>query len=125
MGLDVSEAGGGHEALEREIAAFYGRRHAIVFTTGFAASMGMVAALAGPEDILLIDADSHASIYDGCRLSGAEILRFRHNDPADLAKRLRRLGERAASLLVLRTQAPVDRRLAEQTQDPVGMSGSG
>jgi 8-amino-7-oxononanoate synthase len=92
---------GGHEALEREIAAFYGRRHAIVFTTGFAASMGMVAALAGPEDILLIDADSHASIYDGCRLSGAEILRFRHNDPADLAKRLRRLGERAQRTLVV------------------------
>ena len=91
----------GHEALEREIAAFYGRRHAIVFTTGFAASMGMVAALAGPDDVLLIDADSHASIYDGCRLSGAEILRFRHNNPDDLAKRLRRLGERAARTLVV------------------------
>ena len=91
----------GHEALEREIAAFYGRRHAIVFTTGFAASMGMVAALAGPDDVLLIDGDSHASIYDGCRLSGAEILRFRHNNPEDLAKRLRRLGERAARTLVV------------------------
>ena len=91
----------GHRALEEEIAAFYDRRHAIVFTTGFAASMGMVAALAGPDDVLLIDADSHASIYDGCRLSGAEIIRFRHNNPEDLAKRLRRLGERAARTLVV------------------------
>jgi 8-amino-7-oxononanoate synthase len=91
----------GHRALEEEMAAFYGRRHAIVFTTGFAATMGMVAALAGPDDVLLIDADSHASIYDGCRLSGAEIIRFRHNNPDDLAKRLRRLGERAARTLVV------------------------
>jgi 8-amino-7-oxononanoate synthase len=83
------------------MAAFYGRKHAIVFTTGFAATMGMVAALAGPDDVLLIDADSHASIYDGCRLSGAEIIRFRHNNAEDLAKRLRRLGERAERTLVV------------------------
>jgi 8-amino-7-oxononanoate synthase len=50
---------------------------------------------------LLIDADSHASIYDGCRLSGAEIIRFRHNDPENLAKRLQRLGDRAPNTLVI------------------------
>jgi 8-amino-7-oxononanoate synthase len=92
---------GGHQALEKEMAAFYGRRHAIVFTTGFTATMGMVAALAGPDDVLLIDGDCHASIYDGCRLSGAEIIRFRHNNPDDLRKRLRRLGERASRTLVV------------------------
>jgi 8-amino-7-oxononanoate synthase len=91
----------GHLALEKEIAEFFNRRHALVFTTGFSATMGMVCALAGRDDVLLIDADCHASIYDGCRLSGAEILRFRHNDVADLEKRLRRLGERAANTLVV------------------------
>jgi 8-amino-7-oxononanoate synthase len=119
----------GHRALEEEIAAFYGRRHAIVFTTGFAASMGMVAALAGPDDVLLIDADSHASIYDGCRLSGAEIIRFRHNNPEDLAKRLRRLGERAARTLVvseglfsmLGDQAPLEEIVAVKNEYGAGL----
>jgi 8-amino-7-oxononanoate synthase len=90
-----------HHALEEELAEFFDRRHALVFTTGFLATMGMVSTLAGRDDVLLIDADSHASIYDGCRLSGAEIIRFRHNDPADLEKRLRRLGERSANTLVV------------------------
>lgn len=90
-----------HHALEQELAAFFDRQHALVFTTGFLATMGMVSTLAGRDDVLLIDGDSHASIYDGCRLGGAEIIRFRHNDPADLEKRLRRLGERSANTLVV------------------------
>ena len=61
----------------------------------------MLASLTAPGDILMIDADSHASIYDGCRLSGAEIIRFRHNDAGDLAKRLKRLGDRAANTLIV------------------------
>jgi 8-amino-7-oxononanoate synthase len=61
----------------------------------------MLSALTNPGDVLLIDADCHASIYDGCRLSGADIIRFRHNNPADLDKRLRRLGERSRSTLVV------------------------
>ncbi|MCU0561176.1 MAG: aminotransferase class I/II-fold pyridoxal phosphate-dependent enzyme [Desulfobacterales bacterium] len=91
----------GHVALERELADFFGVRSVIVFSTGYVANLGMIATLTGPGDVLLIDADSHASIYDGCRLSGAEIIRFRHNDPADLDKRLRRLGERAARTVVI------------------------
>jgi 8-amino-7-oxononanoate synthase len=43
----------------------------------------VLSAIAGPASIILLDADSHACIYDGCRLSGAEIIRFRHNDAAD------------------------------------------
>ena len=58
-------------------------------------------ALAGPGDVVLLDADCHASLYDGCRLGGAEVIRFRHNNPEDLAKRMRRLGERAANTLIL------------------------
>jgi len=83
-----------HIELERELADFFGKQTAILFSTGYSATMGMSATLAGPGDVILLDADSHASIYDGVRLSGAEIIRFRHNDPADLDKRLRRLGKR-------------------------------
>lgn len=90
-----------HQALERELAAFYGVNHAIIFTTGFAATMGMCATLAGPGEVILLDADSHASIYAGAQLSGAEIIRFKHNDPEDLAKRLRRLGERTSQTLIV------------------------
>ena len=58
-------------------------------------------ALAGPSDVVLLDADCHASIYDGCRLAGAEVIRFRHNNADDLAKRMRRLGARAADTLIV------------------------
>jgi 8-amino-7-oxononanoate synthase len=87
--------------LEREFAAFFKRSHAIVFSTGYAATMGMASTLAGSGDVILLDADSHASIYDGVRLSGAEVIRFRHNDAADLEKRLRRLGERSKNTLII------------------------
>lgn len=91
----------GHRNLEKELAAFYGKRDAIVFSTGYVANLGMISTLAGPGDVVLLDADCHACIYDGCRLGGAETIRFRHNDAEDLAKRLRRLGPRAADALIV------------------------
>jgi 8-amino-7-oxononanoate synthase len=91
----------GHVALEQELAAFFAKRHCVVFSTGYAATMGMGSTLAGPGDVIVLDADSHASIYDGVRLSGAEVVRFKHNDVADLEKRLRRLGERTANTLII------------------------
>ncbi len=91
----------GHLALERELADFYGRRGAIVFSTGYLANLGMLSSLTAPGDVLLVDADCHASIYDGARLSGAEMIRFRHNDPEDLRKRLLRLGARAADAVIV------------------------
>ncbi len=90
-----------HQALEDEIADFYGVSNAIVFSTGYAATMGMCATLAGPGDVILLDADSHASIYSGVKLSGAEIIRFKHSNPDDLAKRMRRLGDRAGQALII------------------------
>ena len=72
-----------------------------MFTTGYQANLAVISGLANNEDTIVIDADSHASIYDGCRLSGADIVRFRHNNPDDLHKRLRRLGERAANALII------------------------
>jgi 8-amino-7-oxononanoate synthase len=91
----------GHVALEQELAAFFDKRHCIVFSTGYAATMGMGSTLAGPGDVIVLDADSHASIYDGVRLGGADVVRFKHNDPGDLEKRLRRLGERTANTLII------------------------
>ena len=91
----------GHRALEREFADFYECCAGIVFTTGYQANLGTISGLVGPGDTVLIDGDSHASIFDGCILSGAEIIRFRHNDMADMEKRLRRLGERTETTLVI------------------------
>ncbi|HSG89338.1 MAG TPA: aminotransferase class I/II-fold pyridoxal phosphate-dependent enzyme [Pseudomonadales bacterium] len=91
----------GHAALERELSEFLGARSSIVFTTGYVANVGAISTLVGPGDVIVLDADSHASIYEGAKLSGAEVYRFRHNDPADLEKRLKRLGDRTSRTLVI------------------------
>jgi len=90
-----------HVALENELAAFFDCPAAIIFSTGYIANLGILSTLTGPDDVILLDADCHASIYDGTRLGSAQVIRFRHNDPADLDKRLRRLGERAGNTLVV------------------------
>lgn len=90
-----------HQDLEAAIAGFFNRRSAMVFSTGYQANLGVLAGLLGSGDTVLIDADNHASIYDGCKLSGADIVRFRHNDAADLDRRLGRLGGAAARALVV------------------------
>lgn len=91
----------GHKRLERALADFYGRRHAMVFSTGYQANVGMLSALAGKNDHLLLDKDCHASIYDGSRLGHAQVTRFRHNDPDDLAARLRRLGNAPGDRIIV------------------------
>ncbi len=91
----------GHQALEQELAQFFGVPHAIVFSTGYFATMGMCATLVGAGDVVLLDADSHASIYTGVKQSGADIIRFKHNKPDDLHKKLRRLGERSSRTLIV------------------------
>src|SRR5438874_36860 len=91
-----------HRELEDEFARFLERRHCIVFTTGYQANLGMIAGLAGSKDTIYLDADSHSSIYDGCTLSGARIVRFRHNDASDLDKRLGRSeGEEGGRLVII------------------------
>lgn len=91
----------GHVALEAELADFLGRPSVIVFSTGYVANLGVIGTLAGPGEVVLLDADCHASIYDACKLGGAEIIRFRHNDAADLERRMVRLGERAREAIIL------------------------
>nr|MBA3896864.1 aminotransferase class I/II-fold pyridoxal phosphate-dependent enzyme [Sphingomonadaceae bacterium] len=91
----------GHRECEEALKEFYGTQFAMVFSTGYQANLGMISTLAGKGDYVVLDADSHASIYDGCFLGNAEIVRFRHNDVADLAKRLGRLPPEANKLVVL------------------------
>ena len=91
----------GHTDLEVALARFYDRKHAMVFTTGYQANLGVISGLVGRGDHLILDADSHASIYDAARLSQAEVIRFRHNDPEDLYKRLRRMGDQAKGSLIV------------------------
>lgn len=90
-----------HVLLEEEIAAFYGKKHCMVFTTGYQANLGVISTLVGQGDHLLIDADSHASIYDACKMTQAEVIRFKHNDPSSLESRLRRLGDKPGNRLVI------------------------
>lgn len=90
-----------HSALEDELARFFDKRVCMVFTTGFQANLGVVATLGGPDDVVLIDSDSHASIYDACKLSSAKILRFRHNDPKDLEARLQRLEGQPGNRIIV------------------------
>lgn len=90
-----------HALLEQRIAEFYGKRTAMIFTTGYQANLGLISTLAGRGDHLLIDADSHASIYDACKLSTAEVIRFRHNDPEDLARRLGRLKGHTGNRIIV------------------------
>lgn len=91
----------GHLALEKELSAFFGRSHTIVFSTGYLANLALLSTIAGQDDVILLDADCHASIYDGCRMGNAEVIRFRHNNVADLEKRLRRLASRKANVLIV------------------------
>ncbi len=91
----------GHADLEKTLATFFGKEHAMVFSTGFLANLGILSTLMGPEDFILMDADCHASIYDGVRGSSAQIIRFKHNDAADLDKRLARLADKPGNKLIV------------------------
>lgn len=90
-----------HCSLEQDLAKFFQRQHCMVFSTGYQANLGMLSTLVGRGDHLILDADSHASIYDGARLGHAEVIRFRHSDSDDLYKRLRRLKDAPGSKLIV------------------------
>jgi glycine C-acetyltransferase len=78
-----------HIQLEKKLAAFKGVDSAITFQSGFNANIATIPALVGKEDVIFSDELNHASIIDGCRLSGAKIIRYRHCDPNDLDDKLK------------------------------------
>lgn len=90
-----------HKELEQALADFLGFERTIVFSTGYLANLGVISGLTGPDDTILIDAHCHACIYDGCRLSAATTIRFRHNSADDLDKRLSRLDDDGGGRLVI------------------------
>ena len=79
-----------HVRLEERLTRFEDAQAAIVFPTGYAANLGTLTALAGPEDALFCDRLNHASLIDGCRLSGAKLRVYRHNELAKLQRELRK-----------------------------------
>jgi 7-keto-8-aminopelargonate synthetase-like enzyme len=90
-----------HRDVEAALREFYGMDHAMVFSTGYQANLGIISTLAGKGDYIILDIDSHASIYDGCAMGKAEVVPFKHNDVEALEKRLKRIPEGAGKLVVL------------------------
>ncbi|MBO9564941.1 MAG: pyridoxal phosphate-dependent aminotransferase family protein [Niastella sp.] len=89
-----------HVELESRLAAYTGKEDAILFSTGFQANLGVLSALAGRADVLLLDEYDHASIIDGSRLSFSRVIKYRHNDMGDLEQRLKNLPADAFKLIV-------------------------
>lgn len=89
-----------HVALEEKLARFIRKEAALVFSTGFQVNLGVISALAGKDDAIIIDKMDHASIIDGCRLSYAEVRKFRHNDMADLERILGEYKDRRKMIVV-------------------------
>jgi 8-amino-7-oxononanoate synthase len=90
-----------HRRLEQAFADMYGKRHAMVFTTGYQANLGVISGLCGPQDTIVLDIESHASIYDGARLSGAQVFVFRHNSVTDLARKLAKVADPGSCLVIV------------------------
>jgi 8-amino-7-oxononanoate synthase len=89
-----------HVDLEDKLARFIRKKAALVFSTGFQTNLGVISAIAGKDDVLLIDKLDHASIIDGCRLSFSEIKKYRHNDMNDLERLLQQCNEKGKLIVV-------------------------
>ena len=91
----------GHRECEDALREFYDMDHAMVFSTGYQANLGIISTIAGKGDYIILDIDSHASIWDGCAMGNAEVVPFKHNDIEAMEKRLKRVPEGAGKLVVL------------------------
>lgn len=89
-----------HLQLESELAEFIGTEACMTFSTGFQSNLGIISAIAGRGDYIICDKENHASIYDGCRLSYAKMLRYRHDDMEDLERQLKKVPESAGILII-------------------------
>ena len=89
-----------HLELEAELAKFLEKEAVVTFSTGFQSNLGIISAIVGKSDYVVIDREAHASIYDGCKLSYGKTLRFRHNDMEDLERQLIKVPEENGCLIV-------------------------
>jgi glycine C-acetyltransferase len=118
-----------HEALEERLAAFVGKKKAVVHATGFTTNLGAIACMLTPQDIIVCDRENHASIFEGCQASRARLIPFAHNDAAAAERKLAAARQKNPnSCLLLVTEgvfsmsgdmAPLDElvKLKEQYQD--------
>jgi len=90
-----------HVNLEKKIAGFMGKEEALMFSTGFQTNLGVIPAVAGRNDIIIIDRMVHASVMDAVRLSFAEIVKYRHNDMKELEEKLSRLPEDKGKIIIV------------------------
>jgi 8-amino-7-oxononanoate synthase len=91
-----------HVELEERLAVFMKKPACVTFSTGFLVNLGVLSSLAGKGDAIYLDRQDHACIYDGARLAvGAEVKKFKHNDPADLRRLLALNGDRSGRILVV------------------------
>jgi len=89
-----------HVKLEEKLAKFFRKDAALTFSTGYQTNLGIISSLAGKDDVVVIDKLDHASIIDACRLSFAEIKKFKHNDMNSLEFVLHECGDRGKLVVV-------------------------
>ena len=89
-----------HVQLEEKLARFIRKEAALVFSTGFQVNLGVIAALVGKDDLVIIDKMDHASIIDGCRLTYGGVKKYRHNDMADLERVLQQNDSKSKIIIV-------------------------
>jgi 8-amino-7-oxononanoate synthase len=104
----ITGRGTHHERLETALARFEGTEAALLFPTGFAANAGTIPALVGPGDVVASDALNHASLIDGCRLSGAKVLVYRHGDAGHARELLASTKDARKKLIVTDTLFSMD-----------------
>ncbi|MGC4056809.1 MAG: pyridoxal phosphate-dependent aminotransferase family protein [Chitinophagaceae bacterium] len=90
-----------HIELEEKLARFTGKEAALIFSTGFQVNLGVLATLTGRNDYLVLDEADHASIIDGTRLSFSKVIKYRHNDMADLDAKLSKMPEESIKLIAV------------------------
>jgi len=90
-----------HVDIEKKLAKFMGKEEALTFSTGFQTNLGAISAIAGRNDIIIIDRMVHASIMDAVRLSFADVVKFKHNDMTDLEDKLERLPDDKARIIIV------------------------
>jgi len=90
-----------HVELEKELASFLKKEDVVTFSTGFQSNLGIISAIAGRTDYILCDKENHASIYDGCRLSFARMLRYNHSDMEDLERQLKSIDTTNSGILIV------------------------
>ncbi|MEW6325683.1 MAG: 8-amino-7-oxononanoate synthase, partial [Nitrospirota bacterium] len=101
-----------HEACETALAAFKRAEAAVLFNSGYAANLGLIPALAGPDGVIFADRANHASLFDGCRVSRAQLKIYRHRDVEQLGRLLDRSAPRATKLIVTDSVFSMDGDLA-------------